>query len=67
MIVKELMDLLANVDPKANVNLMITNDDGLVGNRVIDDQNVFGFWDKDNAEGHGIFVISNREIDDGAS
>lgn len=68
MIVKELMEALAKVDPKASVNLMITNEDGQPGNRIIDDHNVFTYFDhEEDTVGPGVLVISNREVDDGAS
>jgi hypothetical protein len=69
MVVKDLIEMLAKIDPKAQVNLMIHNEDGEVGNKIIDDHNVFGYWDHEDGDenSHGVYVISNREIDDGAS
>ena len=61
MQVKDLMALLSKVPPETQVLMTCTNDDGLVGNKVIDDANVFGIVED------GVFYISNRNWDDAAS
>jgi hypothetical protein len=67
MQVKDLITALQGIDPNAQVFMTTFNDEGLEGNKVIDDANVFAIYEIGENGKEGIFHISNRMWDEGAS